>query len=48
MSDHTYKFGVQMTCGGCSGAIDRVLKKLDGKLPIRSWFPNRCHSSQEA
>ncbi|KAK7920755.1 hypothetical protein PG985_008777 [Apiospora marii] len=30
MSDHTYKFGVHMTCGGCSGAIDRVLKKLDG------------------
>jgi copper chaperone len=34
MSDeHTYKFNVSMSCGGCSGAIDRVLKKLDGKLP---------------
>jgi len=29
--DHTYKFNVSMSCGGCSGAVDRVLKKLDGK-----------------
>lgn len=29
---HTYEFNVTMTCGGCSGAIDRVLKKLDGML----------------
>jgi copper chaperone len=27
---HTYQFNVSMSCGGCSGAIDRVLKKLDG------------------
>ncbi|KAF2127356.1 hypothetical protein P153DRAFT_387899 [Dothidotthia symphoricarpi CBS 119687] len=27
---HTYKFNVAMSCGGCSGAIERVLKKLDG------------------
>jgi hypothetical protein len=27
----TYKFNVSMSCGGCSGAVDRVLKKLDGK-----------------
>ncbi|EQK98214.1 hypothetical protein G6O67_005792 [Ophiocordyceps sinensis] len=25
---HTYDFDITMTCGGCSGAIDRVLKKL--------------------
>ncbi|KAL0470328.1 hypothetical protein QR685DRAFT_523368 [Neurospora intermedia] len=25
---HTYKFDVTMTCGGCSGAVDRVLKRL--------------------
>lgn len=31
MADHTYKFNVTMTCGGCSGAVERVLKKLDGK-----------------
>ncbi|RGP72722.1 metal homeostasis factor atx1 [Fusarium longipes] len=31
MSDtHTYEFSIVMSCGGCSGAIDRVLKKLDG------------------
>ncbi|KAF2833620.1 hypothetical protein CC86DRAFT_12299 [Ophiobolus disseminans] len=27
---HTYKFNVAMSCGGCSGAVERVLKKLDG------------------
>ncbi|OHE93230.1 heavy-metal-associated domain-containing protein [Colletotrichum orchidophilum] len=30
MAEHTYKFNVSMSCGGCSGAVDRVLKKLDG------------------
>ncbi|KAI9773788.1 MAG: Cytosolic copper metallochaperone [Geoglossum simile] len=28
--EHHYKFGIIMHCGGCSGAVDRVLKKLDG------------------
>ncbi|KAJ9149809.1 hypothetical protein NKR23_g4055 [Pleurostoma richardsiae] len=27
---HTYKFNVSMSCSGCSGAVDRVLKRLDG------------------
>ncbi|CUA68075.1 hypothetical protein RSOLAG22IIIB_03313 [Rhizoctonia solani] len=27
MSEQTYKFNVVMTCSGCSGAIERVLKK---------------------
>ncbi|KFH43463.1 Metal homeostasis factor-like protein [Hapsidospora chrysogenum ATCC 11550] len=27
---HKYEFNVTMSCGGCSGAVDRVLKKLDG------------------
>ncbi|KAH6896930.1 hypothetical protein B0T10DRAFT_168358 [Thelonectria olida] len=27
---HTYEFNIAMSCGGCSGAVDRVLKKLDG------------------
>ncbi|KOS22286.1 Metal homeostasis factor ATX1 [Escovopsis weberi] len=27
---HTFIFQVSMSCGGCSGAIDRVLKKTDG------------------
>ncbi|PLB34580.1 copper metallochaperone ATX1 [Aspergillus candidus] len=30
MSDHTYKFNISMSCGGCSGAVERVLKKLEG------------------
>ncbi|KAK8215154.1 Cytosolic copper metallochaperone [Zalaria obscura] len=30
MSEHNYKFNVTMTCGGCSGAVERVLKRLDG------------------
>jgi len=29
-ADHTYKFGVAMSCGGCSGAVNRVLGKLEG------------------
>ena len=29
---HHYKFGIQMNCGGCSGAIERVLKKMEGLL----------------
>lgn len=41
MSDlHTYEFNVTMTCGGCSGAINRVLTKLEGKqhsLPNGAW-----------
>ncbi|KAF8654067.1 hypothetical protein AX16_003600 [Volvariella volvacea WC 439] len=27
MATHTYKFDVKMTCGGCSGAVTRVLEK---------------------
>ncbi|KAK3653141.1 Cytosolic copper metallochaperone [Elasticomyces elasticus] len=30
MAEHNYKFNVTMTCGGCSGAVERVLKKLEG------------------
>ncbi|KAG5930744.1 hypothetical protein E4U53_002141 [Claviceps sorghi] len=30
MATHTYEFNVSMSCGGCSGAIDRVLKKMEG------------------
>ncbi|KAF2771287.1 putative iron/copper transporter Atx1 [Teratosphaeria nubilosa] len=30
MAEHNYKFNVNMSCGGCSGAIERVLKKLEG------------------
>ena len=34
MAEHNYKFNITMTCGGCSGAVERVLKKLDGKSII--------------
>jgi copper chaperone CopZ len=34
MSDHSYKFNVTMTCGGCSGAVTRVLQKLEGMSPV--------------
>ncbi|SPO47283.1 probable ATX1 - antioxidant protein and metal homeostasis factor [Moesziomyces antarcticus] len=30
MSEHEYKFEVVMTCSGCSGAVERVLSKLQG------------------
>ncbi|KZV97051.1 copper chaperone taha [Exidia glandulosa HHB12029] len=30
MSEHTYKFNVKMTCGGCSGAVTRALQKTEG------------------
>ncbi|KAN0061857.1 Cytosolic copper metallochaperone [Thecaphora frezii] len=31
MSDqHEYQFEVVMTCSGCSGAVTRVLSKLEG------------------
>ncbi|EPQ62839.1 Bgt-688 [Blumeria graminis f. sp. tritici] len=29
-AEHNYKFNVAMSCGGCSGAITRVLGKLEG------------------
>ncbi|KAI9658544.1 MAG: Cytosolic copper metallochaperone [Trizodia sp. TS-e1964] len=28
--DHEYKFNIVMSCSGCSGAVERVLKRLDG------------------
>jgi len=34
MADHHYEFNVKMACGGCSGAIERVLKKTEGVKDI--------------
>jgi len=45
--DHKYEFNVQMACAGtfplrvelikgCSGAVDRALKKLSGRLEKNS------------
>lgn len=31
--EHTYSFNVAMTCGGCSGAVQRVLSKMEGMCP---------------
>jgi copper chaperone len=28
--EHNYKFNVTMHCNGCTGAVERVLKKMDG------------------
>lgn len=30
MGDHTLLFNVGMTCGGCKGAVTRIVSKLDG------------------
>lgn len=38
MSEHKYEFEITMTCGGCSGAVDRVLKKLEGEFFSSSFF----------
>ena len=32
MAEHKYNFNITMTCGGCSGAVERVLKKTEGEL----------------
>ncbi|RMY32259.1 hypothetical protein D0866_06730 [Hortaea werneckii] len=37
MAEHNYKFNVTMTCGGCSGAIERVLKKLEGMVGVKDF-----------
>jgi hypothetical protein len=48
MSDHQYKFNVTMTCGGCSGAVERVLKRLEGlytPIPILRPASIPCRST---
>ncbi|EGW34109.1 antioxidant and copper/iron homeostasis protein [Spathaspora passalidarum NRRL Y-27907] len=34
MSGHLYHFDVAMSCSGCSGAVERVLNRLDGVSKI--------------
>jgi copper chaperone CopZ len=36
---HTYEFNISMSCGGCSGAVDRALKKLDGEFSNGLTYP---------
>ena len=49
MAEHNYNFNITMTCGGCSGAVERVLKKLDGSsfLPF-SVVPLPCSTTPPA
>ncbi|CAE6535855.1 unnamed protein product [Rhizoctonia solani] len=37
MSEQTYKFNVVMTCGGCSGAVERVLKRAKDSGEVSSY-----------
>jgi hypothetical protein len=30
---------VEMACSGCSGAVERVLKKLEGAAGVRGYAP---------
>ena len=49
MAEHTYKFNVTMTCGGCSGAVERVLKKTEGESsPPNPTQPQPNHSPHPA
>lgn len=34
MADHKYHYDVVMTCTGCSGAVDRALKRMNGVKEI--------------
>ena len=33
-----------MTCGGCSGAVERVLKKTEGRIQLYSWLDSLTNS----
>ncbi|KAK9466738.1 hypothetical protein V1512DRAFT_263304 [Lipomyces arxii] len=35
MTAHEYQFNVAMSCSGCSGAVNRVLSKLDGVSDVK-------------
>ncbi|KAK9458596.1 uncharacterized protein V1516DRAFT_682124 [Lipomyces oligophaga] len=35
MVGHEYQFNVAMSCSGCSGAVNRVLNKLDGVNDVK-------------
>jgi len=44
-AEHTYKFNVSMSCGGCSGAVNRVLGKLEGVSPsLPLALPHPCYN----
>jgi hypothetical protein len=39
-AEHKYQFNVSMSCGGCSGAIDRVLKRMEGACLLSPYSPD--------
>ncbi|KAI9671782.1 MAG: Cytosolic copper metallochaperone [Alyxoria varia] len=41
MATHTYDFKVEMMCGGCTGAVERVIKKLDGVSNYKVSLPDQ-------
>ncbi|KAL2135902.1 hypothetical protein VTI74DRAFT_6285 [Chaetomium olivicolor] len=40
-AEHTYVFGVDMPCGGCSRAVENVLKKLEGVKSFKVSHENK-------
>ncbi|XP_043277744.1 copper transport protein ATOX1 [Venturia canescens] len=48
MATKTYEFDVAMTCEGCSGAVERVLKKKQGIENIAIDLPGKkvCVTSE--
>ncbi|KAH9458849.1 hypothetical protein MJO29_009935 [Puccinia striiformis f. sp. tritici] len=40
-TEQTYLFNVAMSCGGCSGAIERTLKKQEGVSKIEISLENQ-------
>lgn len=32
-----YEFTVEMTCGGCVGAVERVLGRLEGEISVNDY-----------
>ncbi|KAJ8028248.1 Copper transport protein ATOX1 [Holothuria leucospilota] len=54
MASKTYEYNVEMTCEGCSGAVDRILKRASDKvsdfeidLPGKKVFVTTTVSSDE-
>ncbi|KAJ5369606.1 hypothetical protein N7509_014218 [Penicillium cosmopolitanum] len=48
MSDHQYTFNISMSCGGCSGAVERVLKKLEVQCTSLLLFLTRAIVNQSS
>ena len=42
MSDQKYHFNVAMSCSGCSGAVNRVLNRLEGVKSVDISLENQA------